>query len=159
MVPASSSPLTSRRSSASMGLAGAIQTRSPAQSPYAPTRRLRAVAWRRAEYRIAPSGRRSDGRRYRAATLRLPMNRYCVENRSPDISTNFYLTAAFSLAAGMDGVEKKADPGAPWNENLYDLVEGRAKPSQSMPERLPRTLIEALDGFRVDPLVGPSLGE
>jgi glutamine synthetase len=39
------------------------------------------------------------------------------------------------------------------------VVEGRAKPSQSMPERLPRTLIEALDGFRVDPLVGPSLGE
>jgi glutamine synthetase len=31
-------------------------------------------------------------------------SRYCVENRSPDISTNFYLTAAFSLAAGMDGV-------------------------------------------------------
>ena len=102
---------------------------------------------------------RCYGRNNRSAMLRLPMNRYCVENRSPDISTNFYLTAAFSLTAGMDGVEKKADPGAPWNENLYDLVEGRAKASQPLPERLPRTLIEALDGFRADPLVGATLGE
>ena len=102
---------------------------------------------------------RCYGRNNRSAMLRLPMNRYCVENRSPDISTNFYLTAAFSLAAGMDGMQTKADPGAPWNENLYDLVEGRAKASQPLPERLPRTLIEALDGFRADPLVGATLGE
>ena len=45
---------------------------------------------------------RCYGRNNRSAMLRLPMNRYCIENRSPDISTNFYLTAAFSLAAGMD---------------------------------------------------------
>ena len=59
----------------------------------------------------------------------------------------------------MDGVAKKADPGAPWNENLYELVEGRAKASEPLPDRLPRTLIEALDGFRADPLMGASLGE
>jgi glutamine synthetase len=102
---------------------------------------------------------RCYGRNNRSAMLRLPMNRYCIENRSPDISTNFYLTAAFSLAAGMDGVEKKRDPGAPWNENLYELVEGRAKASEPLPQRLPRTLIEALDGFCDDPLVAASLGE
>jgi glutamine synthetase len=102
---------------------------------------------------------RCYGRNNRSAMLRLPMNRYCIENRSPDISTNFYLTAAFSLAAGMDGVQKAADPGAPWNENLYELVEGRATASEPMPERLPRTLIEALDAFGADPLVAMSLGE
>lgn len=102
---------------------------------------------------------RCYGRNNRSAMLRLPMNRYCIENRSPDISTNFYLTAAFSLAAGMEGVQKAADPGAPWNENLYELVEGRATASEPMPERLPRTLIEALDAFGADPLVATSLGE
>jgi glutamine synthetase len=102
---------------------------------------------------------RCYGRNNRSAMLRLPMNRYCVENRAPDISTNFYLTAAFSFAAGMDGISKNLDPGAPWNENLYALVEGRAKVSEPMPERLPRTLIEALDAFRSDPLIGETFGE
>jgi glutamine synthetase len=102
---------------------------------------------------------RCYGRNNRSAMLRLPMNRFCVENRSPDISTNFYLTAAFSLAAGMDGIEKKRDPGAPWNENLYALVEGRASTTEPLPERLPRTLIEALDAFETDPLVPMSLGD
>jgi glutamine synthetase len=102
---------------------------------------------------------RCYGRNNRSAMLRLPMNRYCIENRSPDISTNFYLTAAFSLAAGMDGVQKAGDPGAPWNENLYELVDGRATASEPLPERLPRTLIEALDAFRADPLVATCLGQ
>jgi glutamine synthetase len=102
---------------------------------------------------------RCYGRNNRSAMLRLPMNRYCIENRSPDIATNFYLTAAFSLAAGMHGMEQRMDPGAPWNENLYDLVEGRSQVAEPMPERLPRTLIEALDAFRSDPLVSSAMGE
>ena len=101
---------------------------------------------------------RCYGRNNRSAMLRLPMNRYCIENRSPDISTNFYLTAAFSLAAGMEGIEKARDPGAPWNENLYALVEGRTTAAEPLPERLPRTLIEALDAFRADPLVPKTFG-
>jgi glutamine synthetase len=101
---------------------------------------------------------RCYGRNNRSAMLRLPMNRFCIENRSPDISTNFYLTAAFSLAAGMEGMEKRMDPGAPWNENLYDLVEGRKTMTEPMPERLPRTLVEALDAFQADPLVASSMG-
>lgn len=101
---------------------------------------------------------RCYGRNNRSAMLRLPMNRYCVENRTPDISTNFYLTAAFSLAAGLQGIENGSDPGAPWNENLYELVEGRVKTSEPMPERLPRTLIEALDAFAEDSLIPENLG-
>jgi glutamine synthetase len=102
---------------------------------------------------------RCYGRNNRSAMLRLPMNRYCIENRSPDISTNFYLTAAFSLAAGMEGIEQARDPGAPWNENLYALVEGRTTAAEPLPERLPRTLIEALDAFQTDPLVPKTFGQ
>jgi glutamine synthetase len=102
---------------------------------------------------------RCYGSNNRSAMLRLPMNRYCIENRSPDISTNFYLTAAFSFAAGMDGIANGRDPGVPWNENLYELVEGRVATPERMPDRLPRTLIEALDSFRTDKLVATSLGE
>src|SRR3954468_4379887 len=101
---------------------------------------------------------RCYGRNNRSAMLRLPMNRYCVENRSPDISTNFYLTAAFSLAAGMEGMRASLDPGPPWNEDLYQLVEGRATTTEPLPERLPRTLIEALDAFKADPLVTSTFG-
>jgi glutamine synthetase len=89
--------------------------------------------------------------------IRLPMNRPCVENRSPDISANFYLAAALSVAAGLDGMEHKTDPGAPWNENLYEIVDGKAT-AERTPERLPRTLIEALDAFRSDPLVAEVYG-
>jgi glutamine synthetase len=102
---------------------------------------------------------RCYGRNNRSAMLRLPMNRYCVENRAPDISTNFYLTAAFSFAAGIEGISRALDPGAPWNENLYALVEDRTATSEPLPERLPRTLIEALDAFRSDPLIAETFGE
>lgn len=101
---------------------------------------------------------RCYGRNNRSAMLRLPMNRHCIENRSPDISANFYLAAAFTASAGLKGVAEQLDPGAPWNENLYDLVEGRATSSITLPPRLPRTLIEAVDAFAVDPLVPETFG-
>ena len=101
---------------------------------------------------------RCYGRNNRSAMLRLPMNRYCIENRSPDISTNFYLTAAFSIAAGLEGVKRQDDPGAPWNENLYELAENHAKGNLPIPRRLPRTLIEAIDAFRADDLVTEAFG-
>jgi glutamine synthetase len=100
---------------------------------------------------------RCYGRNNRSAMIRLPMNRPCVENRSPDISANFHLAAALSVAAGLDGMDRQTDPGAPWNENLYELVDGRAV-SERVPDRLPRTLIEALDAFRDDPLVAEVYG-
>jgi glutamine synthetase len=42
----------------------------------------------------------------------------------------------------MEGITRAADPGAPWNENLYALVRAAPEPGK-MPERLPRTFIEA----------------
>ena len=33
----------------------------------------------------------------------------------------------------MEGIEKARDPGAPWNENLYALVEGRTTAAEPLP--------------------------
>lgn len=107
---------------------------------------------------------RAYGKNNRSAMLRLPMNRPCVENRAPDIAGNFHLGAAISLAAGLEGVATAADPGAPMNDNLY-LAVGAATASRRLPrqdggfvERLPRTLIEALEAFEADPLVDEVFG-
>lgn len=104
------------------------------------------------------------GANNRSAMIRLPMNRPCVENRSPDISCNFYLGAAISLAAGLEGIEKKLDPGEPMNDDLYQRVGKptaaiRFMTSKGMVERLPRTLLEALQAFEEDPLVVDVFGE
>jgi glutamine synthetase len=42
-----------------------------------------------------------------------------VEYRPPDPSANPYLCFAAILAAGLDGIKKKIDPGDPVDENIY----------------------------------------
>ena len=108
---------------------------------------------------------RTYGANNRSAMLRLPMNRPCVENRAPDISSNFYLGAAISLEAGLDGVRHGTDPGAPMNDNLYTKLSGTSA-SRRLPtangnavERLPRTLVEALEAFEEDPIAVKTFGE
>ena len=81
------------------------------------------------------------GRNNRSAMLRLPMNRPCIENRTPDMSANFYLSSALSLHAGLDGLDSRSDPGAPLNDNLY--VDLPARSGKQNVRRLPRTLPEA----------------
>jgi glutamine synthetase len=99
---------------------------------------------------------RCYGRNNRSAMLRLPMNRTCIENRTPDIGCNPYLAAAFSLAAGLEGIEKNLDPGLPLSSNLYDLTaEERNKHNVTF---LPRTLLHALEAFEADPLVKEVFG-
>jgi glutamine synthetase len=96
------------------------------------------------------------GRNNRSAMLRLPMNRFCIENRAPDMSCNPYLAAAFSLAAGLEGIEKNLDPGPPLQGNLYDLLDG-AQANSEIPV-LPRTLLDSLRAFEADPLVAEVFG-
>ena len=97
------------------------------------------------------------GRNNRSAMLRLPINRPCVENRAVDMSVNPYLAAAISLAAGLEGIEQKLDPGEPINLDLYKLtmqdVRGRGI------DRLPPTLLHALDAFETDPLVADTFSD
>jgi glutamine synthetase len=104
------------------------------------------------------------GRNNRSAMMRLPMNRPCVENRAPDVAGNFHLGAAFSLMAGLEGVQAAKDPGAPMNDNLYLRLD-QPTARDSFPtadggrvERLPRTLLEALAAFETDPLAAEALG-
>ncbi len=97
------------------------------------------------------------GSNNRSAMLRLPGNRPCLENRAPDVSCNIYLAAAFTVAAGLEGIEEGMDPGAPTNDNLYIV------PDEHLAERkidvLPRNLLEALEHFERDPLIEKVLGD
>lgn len=95
------------------------------------------------------------GQNNRSAMLRLPANRYCVENRAPDMSCNPYLAAAFHIAAGLEGMEHELDPGAPQNENAYTLGTTLREKRESL---LPRTLLHALEAFDDDPLVEKVFG-
>jgi glutamine synthetase len=100
---------------------------------------------------------RCYGRNNRSAMLRLPWSRPCIENRSPDSACNPYLVSAFSLAAGLEGMRLKLDPGKPVNDNAYGIDHtGRRKLGI---ERLPYTLIESLRAWEADPLVGEVFGE
>lgn len=92
----------------------------------------------------------------RSCMIRLPGNRHCVENRAIDVACNPYLTAAISLAAGLEGVRLGLDPGEPTTLNLYEMS------SQQLEElgikQLPRNLQQAIAGFEADPLAGEVLG-
>jgi glutamine synthetase len=81
--------------------------------------------------------------------LRLPANRPAIENRSVDMTANMYLAAAFSLAAGLDGIERGLDPGEPVQDDTSSWIGAR----EHQARRLPRTLLEAIDAFEEDPLV------
>jgi glutamine synthetase len=85
----------------------------------------------------------------RSCMLRLPRNRPAVENRAVDSAANTYVTAAFMLAAGLEGIRLGLDPGEPVEDLTYDWE--ATHPSDRV--RLPRTLLEAVDAFREDPLV------
>ncbi|MCW3010216.1 MAG: glnT [Solirubrobacterales bacterium] len=71
------------------------------------------------------------------------------EDRAIDGSCNPYLALAGIIAAGLDGVERRLDAGAP--------VDGVASPLGA--ETLPRTLAEALDALEVDAVLREAIGE
>jgi len=79
-----------------------------------------------------------------------------VENRTIDGSCNPYLAAAVTLAAGLDGIAKRTDPGPRNDRNLYEV------PYEQLQEEgiglLPRTLSEALDELERDEVVLDALG-
>ena len=85
------------------------------------------------------------GHNNRSCMLRFPGNRPCIENRAVDSAANQYLTAAFLLRAGLEGIERGYEPGEPMETNAY-LQAGGGMP------RLPRTLLEAIEAFQTDPL-------
>jgi len=95
----------------------------------------------------------------RSPLLRVPAKRGMstrCEVRVPDPSCNPYLALAVMLAAGLDGVEKGADPGDPVNKNIFEMSERQKKRLKI--RQLPANLSEALDNLEKDQVVKDALG-
>ena len=71
-----------------------------------------------------------------------------IEFRSPDPSTNPYLAFAAIIAAGLDGVNRKIEPGDPLDVNAYSLSPEERR--RLGIKELPRSLDEALDALESD---------
>jgi glutamine synthetase len=99
----------------------------------------------------------SYGRNNRTHMLRIPFGGGRLESRAVDMSCNPYLTAALMLAAGLDGIERELDPGYPIELNMYEQSEAQLQ-AMSV-DVLPRTLLEAADAFRADPLSREAFGD
>ncbi|MSP12516.1 MAG: type III glutamate--ammonia ligase [Chloroflexi bacterium] len=79
------------------------------------------------------------------------------ENRTLDGATNPYLASAVLLAAGLDGIEHKIDPGKRNDDNLYQMPEEELRRRNI--DFLPTTLSEAIDCLEQDEVVKGALGQ
>ncbi len=99
----------------------------------------------------------SFGTNNRTNSIRVPMGGGRFESRNADSACNPYLGATLLLAAGLEGIREKLDPGHPQEENLYELPEAElAKRNISY---LPRDLEEAVEKFAADPFITQTLGQ
>ena len=90
----------------------------------------------------------------RTAMVRVPGGR--LELRVGDSAMNPYLASAALIAAGLDGIERKLDPGAPHNVNFYEL--SPAEVAEMGIDVLPQSLAAALRALREDRLFAETLG-
>ena len=84
-------------------------------------------------------------RRNRSAAIRIPMissspKAIRLEYRPPDPSCNPYLAFAAMMMAGLDGIEKKIDPGKPLDKDIYGLGPQELKGIPSLPGSLEQSL-------------------
>ncbi len=91
----------------------------------------------------------------RSSMVRIPYGR--LECRLPDPACNPYLATAAVIAAGLDGIKRKLDPGPARNLNLYELTP--AQLAEQGIAVLPQNLGAALDALAADPLFATALGE
>lgn len=99
--------------------------------------------------------------RNRSALVRVPMyqkkpSAIRVEYRGADPSCNPYLAISVQLAAGLDGIKKKIDPGDPIMLDVYKLSP-KEKREVGIGE-LPTTLRDALDHLASDEVLQKVLG-
>lgn len=99
----------------------------------------------------------SYGSNNRTNSVRVPAGGGRCESRNADGSVNPYLAAALVLAAGLEGVRERIDPGAPNEDNLYAMSEAERRARGI--DFLPQTLQEAVAAFAADPLVEKTLGQ
>jgi glutamine synthetase len=70
-----------------------------------------------------------------------------LENRSGEPAANPYLYIAAQIVSGLDGLNRRLDPGPPVEDPYSAVANG-----------LPRSLAEALDALDADPVFAASLG-
>jgi glutamine synthetase len=90
----------------------------------------------------------------RSAVVRVPVNdrktarSKRIEFRAPDPSANPYLAFSATVAAGLDGIRQKTDPGDPVNEDIYKM--SNSQRSTLGIKTLPRDLSESIDALKND---------
>ena len=98
--------------------------------------------------------------RNRSPMIRIPERRGLgtrVELRIPDPAANPYLALAVMLAAGLDGIETKADSREPVNVNIWEMSHREKRRLRI--DDLPHNLEEACDMLEKDKVITDALGE
>jgi glutamine synthetase len=98
--------------------------------------------------------------RNRSPMIRVPDRRGIstrAELRMPDPACNPYLAFAVMLAAGLEGIAQKIDPGAPVNRNIYKM--SQRERARLKIKSLPANLSEAISLMEKSKLVKETLGE
>jgi glutamine synthetase len=83
--------------------------------------------------------------RNRSAGVRIPMysaspNAKRIEYRCPDATCNPYLAFSAMLMAGLDGIQRRIDPGQPADFNLYEADAATVSKIKTVPGSLTETL-------------------
>jgi len=91
----------------------------------------------------------------RTAMVRIPYGR--IELRVGDSGMNPYLAQAALIVAGLDGIDRKLDPGPPQNVNFYSLTP--AEITARNIDILPQSLSEAIAHLERSDLFKRELGE
>ena len=97
----------------------------------------------------------SYGHNNRTQMLRVP-GPGRIEDRTVDGSCNPYLAAAAILAAGLDGIENRIDPGEPNTGNMYATSEQELR--RRGVELLPANLLDATRELERDDVLREALG-
>ena len=96
----------------------------------------------------------------RSPMIRIPDRRGLgtrIELRIPDPAANPYLALAVQLAAGLDGIETKADAREPVNTNIWEMSHRERRRLRI--DDLPHNLAEACDELEKDTVITAALGE
>ncbi|RTZ98496.1 MAG: glutamine synthetase [Deltaproteobacteria bacterium] len=90
----------------------------------------------------------------RSTYIRVPGDRgqgTRVENRAPCATANPYLAAAAALLAGLDGIEKKTDPGDYYEGDIYGADPGDF-------DTVPFYMQDAIEAFKKDEVLCEAIG-
>jgi glutamine synthetase len=96
----------------------------------------------------------------RGAAVRIPDERgkaTRIECRFPDGTMNPYLVLGSILACGLEGIEKKTDPGLALTEDISSLTDREIR--EKGLKLMPRSLTEALSAFERDDCLREAMGD